>query len=84
MAIESFAVLKLDEHRVALGCVEEAEGELCEYSAGSKMREAGCVETWSVRVQHCGLPSYNEAWCDWAGGMRARKRFKLNSPRGSR
>lgn len=53
MAIESFAGFELDEHRVALGCGEEAEGELVtrkKVSGGGVMGGGGAYHGWSEWV----------------------------------
>lgn len=55
MAIESFAGFELDEHRVALGCGEEAEGELA-------MRE----KVSGGGVMGGGGGAYH-GWSEWVG-----------------
>lgn len=55
MAIESFAGFELDEHRVALGCGEEAEGELV-------MRE----KVSGSEVMGGGGGAYH-GWNEWVG-----------------
>lgn len=57
MAIESFAGFELDEHRVALGCGEEAEGELA-------MREK--VSGSGVMGGGGGGGAYH-GWNEWVG-----------------
>lgn len=57
MAIESFAGFELDEHRVALGCGEEAEGELV-------MRKK--VSGSGVMGGGAGVGAYH-GWNEWVG-----------------
>ena len=47
MAVESFAVLELDEHGVALGGVEQAEGQLYVCARGNKRSQS----SGSLRIE---------------------------------
>lgn len=59
MAIESFAGFELDEHRVALGCGEEAEGEL---AMREKVSGSGVMGGGGGGAYH----GWNE-WNEWVG-----------------
>lgn len=59
MAIESFAGFELDEHRVALGCGEEAEGKL---AMRKKVSGSGVMGGGRGGAYH----GWNE-WNEWVG-----------------